>query len=143
MLGTLSNRPRTPRREWLTAVLDDIDQGTCSVLEHGYLTRVERPHGLDVGRRQVRVMTSRGPVYRDVLFDNGQLVELDGRLFHDSTSQRDRDLDRDLEAAVSGASTARLGWGQVFQRPCWTAERIGILAGVTALPCSPTSPIHR
>ena len=41
-------------------------RGTCSVLEHGYLTRVERPHALPSGRRPLRVGTTSGVVYRDV-----------------------------------------------------------------------------
>lgn len=51
---------------------------------------------------------------------HGVVVELDGRLFHDTTEQRDRDFDRDLVAAVHGKDSVRLTYGQVFQRPCWT-----------------------
>ena len=70
------------------------------------------------------------------------LVELDGRLFHDSAGQRDLDLDRDLDAVVDGRSTVRLGWGQVFERPCYTAARISALllrSGWTGRPqrCGP------
>jgi hypothetical protein len=71
----------------LTAVLDDVAAGTWSVLEHGYLNRVERPH--------------------------------------DSTTSRDRDMHRDLDgAAEDAAMTLRLSWGQVFDRPCRTADRV-------------------
>lgn len=123
----LEERGRTGRRAFLGSVLDDIAAGSCSVLEHGYLTRVERPHGLPVAGRQVGA-SSRGRVYRDVDYrEHGLLVELDGRLFHDSASARDRDLDRDLDAAVAGRLTIRLGWGQVFGRPCETAVRVGRL----------------
>jgi hypothetical protein len=137
LIDVLNARPRIGRRDWLSAVLEDVASGTCSVLEHGFLTRVERPHGLEGGERQSREETSRGTVYRDRRYANGFLVELDGRLFHDTTRQRDSDLDRDLEAALTGALTARLGWGQVFDRPCWTAARVGHLAGLVAQPCSP------
>ena len=69
-------------------------------------------------------------VYRDVQYrSQGLVVELDGRLFHDNASARDRDLDRDLDAAVDGLLSVRLGWGQVFARPCETAQRIGRLLG--------------
>ena len=44
-----------------------------------------------------------------------------------STTARDRDLERDLFAVVGGATTGRVGWGQVFDRPCVTAELVGIL----------------
>ena len=47
-------------------------------------------------------------MYRDVEYDDF-VVELDGRLFHDDTAARDRDLERDLDAAVEGKDTIRLG----------------------------------
>jgi hypothetical protein len=129
--ATLAARSRVRRREWLGRVLADVGAGTCSVLEHGYLDHVERAHGLPRGRRQVRDRISRGIVYRDVDYDLGMVVELDGRLHHDTTRGRDRDFDRDLDAAVDARVTVRLSYGQVFDRPCWTAERLGrILTGL-------------
>ncbi len=65
LLDTMQDRPRLPRRTWLTGVLDDVAAGTCSVLEHGYLTRVERPHQLPRAERQQRATASSGVVYRD------------------------------------------------------------------------------
>jgi hypothetical protein len=47
-----AQRSRLRRRVWLGEILDDIAGGTCSVLEHGYLTRIERSHGLPHDRRQ-------------------------------------------------------------------------------------------
>ena len=82
----------------------------------------------------------RGPTYRDVDYRRyGQLVELDGRLFHDNAVARDHDLDRDLDAALAGRHTVRLGWGQVFDRPCLTAMRIGALLQARGWTGSPTS----
>ena len=123
----LDDRPRVSRRDFLHGVLSDLDRGTCSVLEHGYLTLVERPHGLPTAHRQLRA-SANGPLYRDVAyvaFD--QVVEIDGRLWHDNATSRDADLDRDLAAAVDRLGTVRVGWGQVFGRPCATAARIGAL----------------
>ncbi|WP_246060635.1 hypothetical protein [Nocardioides dongxiaopingii] len=123
--ATLDERRRVHRRAFLAAVLDDVAAGTCSVLEHGYLDRVERPHGLPASTRQV-ADSRRGPLYRDVEYREQRLyVELDGRLFHDGVRARDRDLERDLDAAVTGRATVRLGWGQVFGRSCDTALRVG------------------
>jgi hypothetical protein len=124
LLRTLGQRPRVRRRTWLEGVLGDVAQGTCSVLEHGYLDLVERPHGLPTGRRQASHRHAGTTVYRDVDYD-GLVVELDGRLFHDSAHARDLDLERDLDAAVGGAETIRLGYGQVFERGCATAARLG------------------
>lgn len=125
MQHALAGRSRIARRRFLEEVLIDIGLGTCSVLERGYLTRVERPHGLPSARRQVSE-ASPGAVYRDVVYPEfDRVVELDGLMFHATAVARDRDLDRDLEVAVSGRATVRLGWGQVFGRPCRTAVRVG------------------
>ncbi len=121
------------RRDWLNAILKDVAEGTCSVLEHGYLTRVERAHGLPRGRRQERGTDEHGRArYRDIAYTVGrprrtQYVELDGRLGHESTHDRDRDLERDLDAALDHADTVRLGYGQVFERACSTAGKVGML----------------
>lgn len=132
----LDARSRVARRPFLAGLLDDLDAGTCSVLEHGYLTLVERAHGLPQADRQVRD-SARGPIIRDVVYSAfGQIVELDGRLFHDSALARDADLDRDLDAAVGGRATTRLGWGQVFGRPCATAVRVGALLTARGWPGS-------
>lgn len=128
LLAALDSRPRVRGRNWLRSVLIDVRDGTCSVLEHGYLTRVERPHGLPIGTRQEGSSTTQGHVLRDVVYRAyGRIVELDGRLFHDTAGQRDADLDRDLDAAVAGQATVRLGWGQVFDRPCRTTGRLAVL----------------
>jgi hypothetical protein len=130
LLAALEARQRLSRSGLLSAVLVDIGSGACSVLEHGYLERVERRHGLPRAARQVRD-SARGPLYRDVEYTRQTtVVELDGRLFHDSARARDRDLDRDLDAVVEGKVTVRLGWGQVFGRSCATAARVGRLLQV-------------
>jgi len=125
--SALDDRTRIPRREFLTSALRDIADGACSVLESGYLNRVERPHGLPEADRQVRA-SSRGPIYRDIEYpEQSVVIELDGRLFHDNAGARDKDLDRDLDATIDGLRTVRLGWGQVYARPCQTADRIARL----------------
>ena len=53
------------------------------------------------------------------------IVELDGRVHHGSTAARDRDLDRDLDAATDDKLTLRIGYGQVFGRGCVTATKVG------------------
>lgn len=125
LIDTLATRSRAHRRDWLSSVLLDVAEGTCSVLEHGYLTRVEHAHGLPVGQRQARRVLGDRLMFQDVAYEEqGLVVELDGRLFHDSAGARDRDLDRDLDVAVDGGETVRLGWGQVVERPCRTAGRV-------------------
>jgi hypothetical protein len=122
--ATLSARSKVARRRLLEGVIADIGAGTCSVLEHGYLARVERPHHLPPPERQ-RHERQEGSVYRDVAYPMfGRLIELDGRRFHDSATHRDDDLERDLDAALEGRTTIRLGWGQVFRTPCRTAAKV-------------------
>jgi hypothetical protein len=124
--------PRLHRRQWLLAILDDVASGACSVLEHRYLVDVELPHGLPRAARQDPTSLSGRPMLRDVVYRSlrpawTQIVELDGRLFHDSTSARDRDLERDLDAAIEREHTIRVGYGQVFERACWTAFKLARL----------------
>lgn len=126
MQQALASRKKAPRRDFLDAALRDVAQGTCSVLEHAFLTRVERPHGLPRAERQRRAGTVTGIVYRDVVV-GVRVIELDGRLWHDTAEQRDRDFERDLDAAVEGHDTVRLTWGQVVGRPCSTAGKVSAL----------------
>jgi hypothetical protein len=126
----LDERKRIANRDWLRSVLSDVADGTCSVLEHGYLDLVERPHGLPTGKRQAVRDLGNGRVYRDVdLPGLGLRIELDGKLFHTSTEDRDRDLERDLDAVVAeDGTTIRLGFGQVYDRPCVTAAKVAVIA---------------
>ncbi|MCC9184866.1 hypothetical protein MMAG44476_25624 [Mycolicibacterium mageritense DSM 44476 = CIP 104973] len=148
LLRTLDSRGRLPRRRWLRAVLLDLADGTCSVLEHGYLVRVERPHGLPKATRQKRSTSSLGVCYRDTEYGQRLIVELDGRVYHDSATRRDADFERDLDAAVDGRSTVRLSYGQVFNRPCQTATKIAQVLrrhGITVAghPCGPACAFTR
>ncbi len=123
LLATLAARTRASDRRRTEAVLRDVAQGTCSVLEHGYLTLVERPHGLPRPQRQHREVLLTGVVYRDAAYASA-VVELDGRVHHDDVELRDDDLERDLDVAADGRATVRLGWGQVLGRPCATAVKV-------------------
>ncbi|MER7558867.1 type IV toxin-antitoxin system AbiEi family antitoxin domain-containing protein [Nocardioides sp. NPDC126508] len=115
------------RRRLIQGLVDDLASGTHSVLEHGYLTKVERPHGLPAGRRQSPRIGSTGNQFRDVEYEAyGLVVELDGALGHDSWRDQARDTDRELDdLAQLGSVTARLRFHQVFGTPCRTAARIG------------------
>ncbi len=140
MIDALGERKRASRRDFLAGVLRDVAVGSCSVLEHGFTTLVERPHSLPIAVKQQRVGTASGIVYRDAAYGE-LLVELDGRLWHDTAEQRDRDFERDLDAAVDGRGTVRLTWGQVYDRPCSTAAKLSRLLAregwAAAVPCGP------
>jgi hypothetical protein len=142
LVRTIDSRQRIRGRRWLRAVLLDIADGTCSVLEHGYLDRVERPHGLPRATRQQRSVSSVGVCYRDAEYAGQLVVELDGRAYHDTVSARDVDFERDLDAAIEGRSTVRLSYGQVFGRPCQTAAKLARILrrhgiAVDGRPCGP------
>ncbi|MBM7517352.1 type IV toxin-antitoxin system AbiEi family antitoxin domain-containing protein [Nocardioides nitrophenolicus] len=145
LLARASTMTRLSQRDLVVAVLADVAAGTCSVLEHAYLVRVERAHGLPPGERQVPAVDADGrPMLRDVVHGGGrprwqQVVELDGRLFHDSATARDRDLERDLDTALGGADTVRLGYGQVLGRPCRTAAKLGALFQLRGWAGAPTA----
>jgi hypothetical protein len=145
---TVRSRARLRRRRLLLAMVDDLEAGAGSVLERGYLARVERSHGLPTAKRQHPSRSVGATRYRDVDYPAfGLVVELDGRMFHDTAPGRDRDLERDLDAAVDGRTTIRLGWGQVFDRSCRTAVRVAAVLrtlGWTGVPrpCGPDCPIE-
>jgi hypothetical protein len=75
--------------------------------------------------RQVRELTGRGVVYRDVSYETFRvLVELDGRVGHDLSRERWDDMDRDLAATVDGRTTVRLGWRHTEDQACETAASL-------------------
>jgi hypothetical protein len=112
------------RRKLLLAVLGEARDGVHSVLEHGYLRRVELPHGLPRGSRQWRVQANGTSRYRDVHYREFDLtVELDGRIAHPE-DQRWRDIRRDNESAADGLVTLRYSWADVTQRPCQVAGEV-------------------
>ena len=116
---------RIPRRGLIEDVLADVAEGALSALERRYLRDVERAHALPrAGRQHVAP-----GVVRDVAYRRWRTgVELDDRLGHEWSSDRWDDLDRDVDSAVDGHLTVRIGWRQVLE-PCRLAERMaGILA---------------
>jgi hypothetical protein len=125
LLDALRQRQRLPRRRLVLSVLEDVTSGAYSVLERRYLLRVERPHGLPTGTRQRKIRAGRRTHYRDVDYVGlHTIVELDGRLGHEAVTDRWADLDRDVDAAVRGALTVRVGWKQVLD-PCRLAAAVG------------------
>lgn len=122
--ATLARMPRLARRRALAAVLDDAASGAFSVLERRYLVDVERAHGFPRAERQRVVRQGRRTAQRDVDYRGLRtVVELDGRLGHEWTADRWRDLDRDVAAAVAGDLTLRVGWRQVLE-PCRLAGSV-------------------
>jgi len=59
----------------------------------------------------------------------GVVVEVDGRLGHESWTDRVRDGARDRQLSGQGRVTTRLFWPDVATRPCQSAKEIGDLLG--------------
>jgi hypothetical protein len=127
LLQTLRTRTRLPRRKYLLAILADVATGAYSVLEHRYLTQVERPHGLPTGQRQRRVRSGRTVAHRDVEYLGlATVIELDGNLGHLHLTDRWDDMTRDIASALSGDTTLRLGWRHV-ENSCRSAVAVASL----------------
>ena len=123
----LTQLPRLRRRALITGLVDDLADGTHSVLEHGFVTRVLRPHRLPPVRQQAPVIGPEGNEYRDVAFRGVDAhVELDGRT-HDTDAQPGADADRDLADLAAGIVTPRLRWQQVYGNPCRTAMMLAVV----------------
>lgn len=128
LIGVLERRKRMRFGTWLRSALSDVALGAMSMLEQSYLRKVERAHGLPRAQRQLRCRTEDGVTYRDVEYEEFNLVvELDGRVGHEFVRDRWKDMDRDLLTAVNRRLTVRIGWSQVEKRSCVTAARIGSL----------------
>lgn len=123
-----SSRHRLRHRRLVLAVLDDVERGTHSVLEHRYLRDVERAHGLPTGTWQQRRRVDGRTEYSDVDYEPFTVtVELDGRAGHEGWDAENRDARRDLDRAAEGWATVRLRHRQVFRDACATAGRLGRL----------------
>ena len=126
LLAALASRSRVAGRTLIRAMTLDLRDGVCSVLERGYLQRVERAHGLPRGERQVRSQATGRASDQDVRYEKyGLIVELNGRLWHDNPHAWDDDARRDLaELATSDRLTARVTYGLVFREQCQTVAWI-------------------
>lgn len=121
-------RARLRHRQLVLAVLDDVERGTHSVLEHRYLRDVERAHGLPAATWQQRRVVDGRTEYADARYEEfGVGVELDGRTGHEGWDAENRDARRDLDQAAEGWVQVRLRHRQVFRDACVTAVRLGTL----------------
>jgi hypothetical protein len=142
LLSALGERPKLRHRALLREVLGDVDEGVRSVLEHRYLTRVERAHGLPRGDRQQRWVLAGKPGYPDVEYKAMRmLVHLDGRLGHSESHERWADFDKDIDSAVVAVLSVHVGWSQVLDqcRLAASLEKILQQRGWTGAihPCGP------
>jgi len=123
ILKAMGRRKRQRHRQLVKDVLADVVGGVESILEHRYLVKVERPHGLPRGRRQVKGWAGGVPICKDVDYDEfDTVVELDGRLGHEG-SGRHRDRRRDNAGTVRRKATLRYGHADL-REPCEAAVEV-------------------
>jgi hypothetical protein len=126
ILKAMGQRKRQRHRQLVKDVLADVVGGVESILEHRYLVKVERPHGLPRGRRQVKAWVDGVPICKDVEYDGfDTVVELDGRLGHEG-SGRHRDRRRDNAGTVRRKATLRYGHADLMD-PCAIAREVAIV----------------
>jgi hypothetical protein len=124
LLEAVDARPRMRWRKIVLAALGDARIGVQSILEHGYLYKVERPHGLPKGTRQWRTQSGASSRYEDVRYEEyGVIVELDGQKAHPD-GERWRDTRRDNASATNGLVTLRYTYADVMERPCEVADEV-------------------
>lgn len=134
----LEARSRHRHRRVLLAAMGVVAEGAESLLEVGYVRRVERAHGLPRSTMQVRD----GSLRRDFEYEVwGVVVEVDGRLGHEGEHVA-VDRRRDRRTAGRGRVTLRAGWFEVEGDPCDLAVDVVLAlrargAGVTARACGP------
>jgi very-short-patch-repair endonuclease len=124
LLEAMDARPRMRRRKILLAALGDARIGVQSILEHGYLHKVERPHGLPEGKHQRQTLVGVSFRYEDIRYEEyGVIVELDGQQAHPA-GERWRDTRRDNSSAASGLITLRYTYADIMGRPCEVADEV-------------------
>lgn len=141
--AALTARPRYRGRELLTEGLTEAADGVRSLLERRYLRGVERAHGLPQAVRQHRDVTARGVRYRDLRYEEQQVVvELDGEIAHPETARR-RDNARGRGIVLAGDVPLVYGWLEVVGTPCQVAAEVAAVLVARGWfgsphPCGPT-----
>ena len=118
------------RHPWRQAALDATGaavRGNQSLLE-GMWSRIEEAHGLPAGDRQVRVVRDGAAQFQDVRYHAyAAVVELDGRIGHEDTEGRLRDMRRDNANTIAGLATLRFGFYDLTHRGCEGAAQLAAL----------------
>jgi hypothetical protein len=108
----------------LRPALVDVDDGLESGAEVLYVRDVERAHGLPVARRQASGKRAR---HDNEYEEWGLVVEVDGRLGHESWTDRVRDGRRDRHVLGSAKAVTRVFFADVAVTPCRTAAEIAAI----------------
>jgi hypothetical protein len=118
--AALASAPCTRWRKVVIEAMPDVERGAQSPLELRD-ARMRRRHGLPAGTRQLQRLAGGVEMLDVVVAEWGVHVELDGRLGHDGTRERWRDMRRDNRSEVGGLRHLRYGWADMVDRPCAVA----------------------
>lgn len=138
---------RLRHRSAIWDALSETAEGAQSALEVRD-AKVCRDHGLPIGVRQRRFVLNGRVAYVDNIVEEfGVVTELDGRLGHDETLEKWRDMDRDNAHVEQGRHPLRLGWEDLLDRPCQVARRRAATLRRygwegQARPCGPGCPVN-
>ena len=133
LLTALRQRPRIRDRRFLESVLGDVSVGACSVLGARCSNRhISTAWSGHTGCRQgsvswLRRRPSAGSCGTWSTTSSGSSWSSTGGSTTARLGSATATSIGTPDAAVDGRSTVRLGWGQVFDRPCLTAKRIAVL----------------
>ena len=119
--AAVAARKKMRWRTEVTAALAEVAEGIHSLLEHRYVTGVERAHGLPRATRQARRRHGARTTYIDNLYSEyGVCVEVDGTTAHPA-DERWNDVRRDNANTARGSATLRFGWPEITQHRCESA----------------------
>lgn len=111
----------------LKAALADVAEGAESGAEALYIRDVERAHGLPTARRQAGSATGSARRSDNLYAKYDLVVEVDGRLGHETWSDRVRDGRRDREELAHTRVTTRVFFADVAVTPCQTAWQLAAI----------------
>jgi hypothetical protein len=100
-------------------------QPTESALEDAFLALLSR-HGIPEPHRQYQPSWEPRRRVDFARPEDRLLIELDGRLWHTSASDRERDRAKDERAAAQGWRTERITWIDIHDTPARVIERLEV-----------------
>ena len=138
LVAVLESR-RIPHRKIFDESIGFLQGGQTTRLEINANRNVIRAHGLPDGRWQANLNFNGVSQIVDLYFpEYKMIIEFDGRLGHDSSAGRFRDMARDNRAAFTGHTTLRFGSADVRYRQCDVALQMAEVLAIRGWPGSPT-----
>lgn len=114
----ITDLPKLSGRQDFVRLVELLDAGCHSMLEIWGHLDVFTHRSLPPSRGQVALTVGRRTMYLDRWFEAEQVnVELDGRKYHSSPRDRERDLRRDVQVSTRGAVVLRFSHDRIQSEP--------------------------